>query len=315
MKISVHHHPAPESAFAESSLGRRLIQGLEGSSQSNRIIADHLLRNPVRAAASSIEDLAGAIGVSTATLSRFARSAGFRGFPDLRAAMAEAVQSLLHPVEKLREVVQREPGASPLNEGLAATLGNVRAAAEGLDMAGVADVVAKLGEARGIYVMGFGLSAHVAGLLTLGLQPFCPQLVNVVEFGGTEVAAGRLMNVGEGDLVIAISFPRYAADAVHLAAYARDRGAHVVAITDSPASPLARAAHRLLLAPSAHPVLSSSQAAAVLVAEALVTAMMVSRKENVEQAAKLTEAISGYLYRGDMERRSAPARKPGADTT
>jgi DNA-binding MurR/RpiR family transcriptional regulator len=311
MKISVQHTQGPESAFASSRLGRRLLQGIEGSSHSNRAIADHLLRNPVRAAASSIEDLAGAIGVSTATLSRFARSAGFKGFPDLRAAMAEAVQSLLQPVEKLRELVEREPGpSSPLGEGLAATIGNVRAAAEGLDLSVVDAVVARLVESRGIYVMGFGLSAHVAGLLTLGLQPFCPQLVNVVEFGGTEVAAGRLMNVDERDLLIAISFPRYAADAVHLATYARDRGARIVAITDSPASPLARVAHHLLLAPSAHPVLSSSQAAAVLVAEALVTAMMVSRKENVAQAAKLTEAISAYLYRSDMDKRPPAGRKP-----
>jgi DNA-binding MurR/RpiR family transcriptional regulator len=191
----------------------------------------------------------------------------------------------------------------------------VRAAAEGLSPETLAAVVERLKGAPAVYVMGFGLSAHAAGLLALGLQPFCPQLINVVEFGGTEVAAGRLMNVGPGDALVAISVPRYASDAVQLAAYARDRGAGVVAITDSPASPLARIADHLLLAPSRHPVLSSSLAAIVLVVEALVTAMMVSNRANVAQAEKLTEAISSYLYRASTEPplprgpRKAPPRR------
>jgi DNA-binding MurR/RpiR family transcriptional regulator len=121
----------------------------------------------------------------------------------------------------------------------------------------------------------------------------------VVEFGGTEVAAGRLMNVAKGDLLIVLSFPRYATDAVQLAAYARDRGAALVAITDSPASPLARLTDAVLLAPSQHPILSSSLAAAVVVIEALVARLMTSNRRNVAQAAKLTEAISAYLFRGD----------------
>jgi DNA-binding MurR/RpiR family transcriptional regulator len=189
-------------------------------------------------------------------------------------------------------------------------------AAEGLAPEAIEAVVARLQGAPTIYVMGFGLSAHAAGLLTLGLQPFCPGLINVVEFGGTEVAAGRLMNVARGDMLVVISVPRYARDAVQLTHYARDRGAGVVAITDSPASPLARLADHLLLAPSRHPVLSSSLAAAVLVVEALVTGMMVSSRANVAQAEKLTEAISSYLYRAEVaapppRRRTPGRRKPG----
>jgi DNA-binding MurR/RpiR family transcriptional regulator len=146
--------------------------------------------------------------------------------------------------------------------------------------------------------MGFGISSHIAGLLTLKLQPFCPQLINVVEFGGTEVAAGRLMNAGPGDVLFAISFPRYAADAVQLSSYARDQGAAVISLTDAPASPLARLGHEVLFAPSNHPVLSSSYAASITVIEAVVTGIMTSKSDNVQQAARLTEAISQYLLRG-----------------
>lgn len=299
MKISLHTQNggsgASDVAFAASELGRRLLDLQVSGSASNRAIAEHLLRNPVRGAALSIEDLAAASGVSTATLSRFARSLGYGGFPGLRAALADTLQAVLRPVEKLKGSFNRTDGASPLREGLQDTLANLRGTAEGLEPAALDRVVERLVAARCVYVMGFGLSAHLAGFLTLGLQPFCQQLVNVVEFGGTEIAAGRLMNLGPEDALIAISFPRYATDAVHLTRYAADRRAAIVALTDSAASPLAPLAGEVLIARSTHPVLSSSNVAALLVIEALVTALMVSNADNVAKAAQLTDAISTYL--------------------
>lgn len=311
MKISVHNAAPTDAAFAESEVGSRLVALLHGSSPANRAIADYCLRNPVRVSSSSIEELSAAVAVSTATLSRFARAAGFKGYSELRGAVAGTMQDLLQPVEKLRDALDRQGGATPVTEGLEATLSDIRAAVEGLSAEALDAVVKRLAAAPTVYVMGFGLSAHAAGLLSLGLQPFCSSLINVVEFGGTEVAAGRLMNVGPGDALIVISVPRYARPAVQLAAYARDRGAGVIAITDSPASPLAPFADHLLLAPSRHPILSSSLAATVLVAETLVSAMMVSNRANVAQAAKLTEAISAYLQPGAQERPiPASARRP-----
>lgn len=298
MKTSLHPsdgRTVTGTAFARSDLGARLQELHQSGSSSHRTIADHLLRNPIVGASQSIEDLAAAAGVSTATLSRFARALGYGGFPELRLALADTVQGLLIPVEKLRGALARTDEDDPLRDGLQQTLGNVRASAEGLDPAVVGRIVARLSAAHAIYVMGFGLSAHLASLLTLGLQPFCRQLVNVVEFGGTEVAAGKLMNIERGDELIAISFPRYASDAVHLTRFAADRGAGITAITNSIASPLAPLASEMLLAPSTHPILSSSNVAAVLAIEALVSAFMVSNADNVDKAARLTDAISAYL--------------------
>lgn len=286
-----------EVAFAATPLGQRLMEALQGGSGSNRRIAEHLLRNPVRASAWSIEELAREVGVSNATLSRFARTAGFDGFADLRSAMAQALQGVLMPVEKLRSTLEQAgPDGAALRAGLETTLANLRRTAEQIDPAALGQVVERLCGTRTTYVMGFGLSAHIAAMLTLGLQPYCPTLINVVEFGGTEVAAGRLMNLGKEDMLIVISFPRYARHAVQLTDFARERGAHVVAITDSPASPLARRADTLLIAESAHPVLSSSLSAGLLLAEALVCAVMLSNRDNIRHARDLTEAISLYLY-------------------
>jgi len=294
-----------ETRFAESALGLALRQVLGESKGSNATIADFLLRHPVRATAWGIEELATQTGTSTATLSRFARTLGFGGYAALRSGIAEALQAALqpvfHPVEKLRDALTRAdpaiPDANPvIAESLQATLENLGSTVSGLDATQLVAVAARILDAQTVYTMGFGLSAHLAAMLSLHLQPFCRQVINVVDFGGTEVAAGRLMNIGDADLLIAISFPRYASDALTLARYARDRGAQVIALTDSMASPLVPCAHTTLLASASHPVMSSSNAAAMVVIEALVTVLMLSGQGHVRQAEKLTEAISAYLY-------------------
>ena len=297
--------PSVDTAFAQSALGLRLRHVLAQGRGSNAVIADFLLRNPVRATAWGIEELAANTQTSTATLSRFARTLGFSGFAALRSGIADALQNALQPafqpVNKLRNALQRkgETGGSNhpiISESLEASLANLQAAAAGLNPALLVSTAHKILAAETVYTLGFGISAHLSAMLALDLQPFCRQSINVVEFGGTEVAAGRLMNIGPKDLLISISFPRYASDAVMLTRYARDRCAHVIALTDSMASPLTAWSHDVLIAPASHPVLSSSYSAALLIIESLVTSLMVSGDNQINQAEKLTEAISAYLY-------------------
>ena len=290
---------APDIAFARTDLGTRLQSIVAGRPGANRTIAEFLLRNPIQISAWSIETLALRAGVSAASLTRFARTLGFAGYPGLRAALAETLSDSLLPVEKLRKTFQRGSRHDAYEEGLRSTLDNVRQATEALKTIDLRALVARMAGARSVYVMGFGLSAHLAGLLTLHLQPFFEHLVNVAEFGGTEVAAGRLVNLDERDMLIAISFPRYARDVVDLTRFARDRGAHIVALTDSPASPLAPLGTTLLAVPSTHPVMPSSFAASLVLVEALVSAFMLSKTENVARAAELTGAIANYLFRDD----------------
>lgn len=285
----------PADAFAGSDVGARLHVALAEGSGNHRKLADFALRNPIRASVLSIEDLAEATGISAPTISRFARALGYSGFAELKSALAAAAQTLLDPVAKLTAQLRRGARAPADGDMLAviqAQVARLDAQRVGAQVGAVARLVA---QARHVHVMGFGLSAHVAGLLVLGLQPFHPGVAAVVEFGGTEVAAGRLMSVGAGDLLIAVSFPRYARDAVRLMRYARDRGAKVVAITDSPASPIAAGADAALFAPAEHPALSSSYAAAVAVIETLISAVMLSDPANAERAARLGDALSGYL--------------------
>ena len=293
-------YASPEVAFAESSLGQTLLRVLSEGSASNRAIADYLLRNQVRVTALGIEELAESCQVSTATISRFARDIGFKNYSAMRNEVAATLQSVLQPVDKLRNNIARRPGASaPALESLEYAAANVKACSQALDLRELEQIVTVLTGARAVYVMGFGLSSQLAGMLSLHLQPFCQQVIEVAGPGGTEVAAGHLANITARDVLVVISFPRYSLDVIRLAEFARQRDACVVSITDSPASALAKVATHVLYAQSTHPILPSSSSAAIAVIEALVVSLMVSNKDNVAKAARLTDAISAWLYGAD----------------
>ncbi len=282
--------------LANSRLGQRLAELTKEGSPSQRELAAYILRHPIMVAAAGIEDIARATGVSAPTISRFARELGLEGFAQLRSTLAEALQSVLDPVAKLREQLSGTSGRTPAG----ATFDAARSQFSLMDAAETdrqsRRIAVQIGKARSVHIMGFGLSAHVAGMLVLSLQPYHPAVSGVVEFGGTEVAAGRLMAIDRRDLLIAITFPRYATDIVNLTRFARDRGAIVAAITDSMASPIASLADNLVLAPSNQAVLPSSMVTAVAVIETIVSMVMLSDPENAQRADELSKAISMYLF-------------------
>ncbi|MCY1459829.1 SIS domain protein [compost metagenome] len=114
--------------------------------------------------------------------------------------------------------------------------------------------------------------------------------------GGNENAAYRLAAITDQDVLLAISLPRYSQDTLQLSRFAHERGATVLAITDSPASPLTPIARHVLFAAADHPVLTSSSIAVLALIEGLVAGVMARNKEAVKLATELTESVMSYLH-------------------
>jgi DNA-binding MurR/RpiR family transcriptional regulator len=273
----------------------RLILGSGSSSQ--RRLAEFILRNPIRVAAASIEDLGRIVGVSAPTISRFARELDFAGFAEMRAAVAEATQEVLDPVTRLTDRLKVAPGRHQALESFD-TLRRQLAVIDMEELGLSAErISARIAAAGTVYVMGFGMSSHVAALLVMGLLPYHGSVVTVVEYGGTEVAALRLANITSADLLIAITVPRYTKEGAYLADLAKSRGAGVIVLTDSAASPLREYADELLLLPCKHPVLPSSMTIFLAAIEMIVTAVMLSDPANAEKARRFAEVVSVHLRR------------------
>jgi DNA-binding MurR/RpiR family transcriptional regulator len=305
--------PAPSNITVYASPVMRKLAAVAPDLQpSLRKVADFILRHPLKAATLTIEELAQATGTSPAAVNRLARAMQLGGFSALKTALVATLQDLVSPVDKLRnELAQRSDGSFGLHEQMRIAGSNLGSTTNGNSQESFAAFVEALAAARRVYILGFGNSAYLAGLAAANLVPYCADAVAVSMEGGNENAAYRLASITAEDTLLAISLPRYSLDTLQLARYALERGAKVLAITDSPASPLAPIADHSLFATAEHPVLISSNIAVLALIESLVAAVMTRNKEAVRLAAELTESVLSYLHVPNQEppRRKRPRKR------
>ncbi len=284
-------------AVFQTPVMRKIAQVMPELPPALRTVADYILRHPFGAAIMTIDDLAQASGTSAAAVNRLARAVDCGGFTGLRAALVATLQDAVSPVDKLKsELALRPSGEYSLAEMLDAGVENLRLVNSANTEESFGDAVTAIAGARRVYVLGFGFSSYLAGALAAGLMPFCGEASAVSMEGGNEHAAYRLTAIGPEDVLIAISLPRYSVDTVQLARFAVERGAVVVAITDSPASPLQGVAQHLIYTPAEHALLSSSSLATLAVIECIISLVMTRNKEAVRISSELNASVLSYLY-------------------
>ena len=266
------------------SLLNRLRQSALEATPAIRKVGLWMAAHPLHAISLTADEIADQARASQSAVNRFATHAGF---VELRAALAAELQDAQEPIAKLRqqaEVQSSHPLAS-------AQSGLLQAAGE-LDLQVLEQCAQRLLQARHVYTIGLGMSHYFAGFAASAFMPYVQDATHLSEGGGTEQILRRMSRLGKGDVVLAITVPRYSMDIVTLARFARERGATVVALTDAASSPLVGAADKVLLAPARHSVLSHSYVSVQAVIEALLERVV---RLNPQAAAITTKLIDTVL--------------------
>ncbi len=258
----------------------RLIQGkFIRLSKGQKLIAEYILKNYDKAAFMTAAKLGISVGVSESTVVRFAIELGFSGYPKLQKALQELIKNKLTTVQRLELRNDYFSDGDALKGVLKADMENIRATLEKINENTFEDVVKSIFEAKRIYIIGLRSSTALAEFLGFYLNIIL-QNVKIVSYGISDVFE-QMINVGDGDLVIGIGFPRYAAKTIDALEFSQDRGAKVVALTDSLLSPLASKADHTLIAQSNMASFVDSLVAPMSVINALIIAVGMREKESI----------------------------------
>lgn len=287
----------PDQPALGGTVNARIGKVYMNLSKAHRKAADYVLSNVFRSATMSIDELANAVGISVATANRFARALGFEGYPQFRAELVCGFEAMLAPIDNLRSEVQRpatatEVIASSLNEDLA----NLEATRRSLAPDLCNQAVRMILNAQRIYVVGYGASAFLAGLMAHALDPFCDTVQSTIGAGGASHVARQLFKYTSRDLVIAISFPRYADDVVTILRQLKEKAVPVLAFTDAPSSPLASLANVTLYAQTRRQFSPNSEGAALCLIEAICSAVAHQAKAPVHAASEMTKFVLPWLH-------------------
>ena len=258
-------------------------------SKGQKLIAEYILKNYDKAAFMTAAKLGVSVGVSESTVVRFATELGFTGYPKLQKALQELIKNKLTTVQRLELSNDYISEGYALKGVLKADIENIRTTLEKINYNTFEDVINKIFEAERIYIIGLRSSTALAEFLGFYLNIIL-QNVKTVGYGISDIFE-QMINVGEGDLVIGIGFPRYASRTIDALAFAQDRGASVVAITDSLLSPLAAKADYSLIAQSNMASFVDSLVAPLSVINALIIAVGMREKKSIKDIFSSLEKI------------------------
>ena len=263
---------------------------LPGFSKGQKQIARFILEHYDKAAFMTASRLGVTVGVSESTVVRFATELGYDGYPHLQRALQEMIRNKLTSVQRMEVAGDRMGGRDVLQTVLHADTDMIRVTLDEIDRDAFQGAVDALMGATRIYILGVRSSSALASFLGFYFNLLFEN-VTLVHTNSVSEIFEQVLRVGPGDVLFGISFPRYSKRTLSAMKYARDRGARVIALTDSQLSPLARVADHVLLARSDMASFVDSLVAPLSVINALIVAVGMSRRDEIEQTFNKLERI------------------------
>jgi DNA-binding MurR/RpiR family transcriptional regulator len=205
-------------------------------------VATYAVENPDDMAFGTVASIAQSADVQPSTLVRFSQALGYQGFSDLqevfRSRLRDRVLNYDERLEQLRGHTKDGSKSSRIFQGFAdAAEHSIAALRDKLDATQLEQAVKLLAEAETIYLIGLRRSFPISSYMSyaFGKLGVKNTLINAV--GG--LAAEDVGFATPKDRILAISFTPYASETISLTQRAAASHVPIVAITDSPFSPLA----------------------------------------------------------------------------
>ena len=261
-------------------------------SKGQRLIANYIVNHFDKAAFMTAFKLGTTVGVSESTVVRFASEVGFSGYPELQKALQELIRNKLTTVQRMDVTSDQLENGNVLARVLGKDIEKIRRTLEETserDFAGAVDAICS---AKTIYIIAVRSSSALATFLSFYFNHIFSD-VRLINTNSRSEMFEHIMRIGEGDVFIGFSFPRYSKRTVQAAHYARANGAKVIALTDTGKAPIADAAHFLLMARSDMISFVDSLVAPLSMVNALIVAVGLKKREEVSRTYELLERIWG----------------------
>ena len=258
-------------------------------SKGQKLIAQYILKNYDKVAFMTACKLGEAVGVSESTVVRFANALGYSGYPKLQDALQEVIKNKLTTVQRVDMVKEFNDDSAILKKIVKSDMDNIKDTLEEIDEKAFEEAANRILKAKRIYIVGMRSSFTIAQYLGFYLGIILDS-VHVIRTDMGD-AFEQVVKINEDDVLIAISFPRYSKKSYQIVSYAKEKGAHIVSLTDSPFAPVASFTDNLLLVKSNMVSFVDSLVPALSIANALIVSVGMKEKEDIKQYFDDLEAI------------------------
>lgn len=249
-------------------------------SKGQKLIAQYIINNYDKVAFMTASKLGDTVGVSESTVVRFANALGYAGYPKLQEGLQELIKNKLTTVQRVEMANEDYSDDSTiLSKVLKSDIDNIRGTLDEIDPKAFKNASEEILKARKIYVLGMRSSHVIAQYLGFYLDLILDN-VQVLRMDVGDVFE-QIVRINKEDVVIAFSFPRYSKKSYQVVDYAKNKGAHIISITDSYFAPVACLSDNTLLVKSNMASFVDSLVPAMTVANALAISVGMKEKEEI----------------------------------
>ena len=273
-----------------NELLNRINSRYSSMSKGQKLIATYITDNYDKAVFLTAAKMGETVGVSESTVVRFATCLGYKGYPEFQNALEEMVRTKLNSVQRMEVTYGRISQGEILTSVLQADIEKIKLTMGSMDQEAFEMAVDTILKAKRIYVIGIRSCAPLASFLSYYLQLICEDVTLVNTNSSSEIFE-QLIRIGQDDVVIGISFPRYSMRTLKALEFANNRNAKVITLTDSVHSPMNLYSSCNLIARSDMASIVDSLVAPLSVINALVVALCMKKQKEVVATLETLEKI------------------------
>ncbi len=263
----------------------RINEKFNKMSKSHKKLATFVIDHYEQAAFMTAAKMAKTVGISEATVVRFAYALEYDGYPEFQASLANWVKKKLNSVQSIGAKYGSSTQAEILTSVLSADIEKIEDTIEHIDAQAFETAVDIILGAKHVYIIGLRSCKPMAQFLHFYLNIIRGD-VNLIDSTSTSETFEQMLRINEKDVVIGISFPRYSMRTLKAMEMANDKNAKVITITDTIHSPMCLYSSCNLLARSDMVSIVDSLVAPLSVINALVVAMCLKRPDDVRRDRK-----------------------------
>lgn len=249
-------------------------------SKGQKIIANYIMNDYDKAAFMTAAKLGETLNISESTVVRFAIKLGYDGYRDLQNQLQELIKNKLTTLQRLNLADDDyDTNEDTLIKIMEKDMDNIKKTIGAIDPTSFQEAIDLMLGAKNIYTLGLRSSTFLAGYLSFYLN-FLFDNIRLVSSGANDVFE-QMLKIGPGDVIVIITYPRYSQRTIEVLNYAKEKGATIIAITDSFLSPAVDRADVSLIANSEMMSFVDSLVAPMSLINSLIVALGIEKRNEL----------------------------------
>lgn len=267
---------------------QKMAEKIPNMSKSQEKIAKYILSHLNTTPFLTVEKLAKLSGVSIATITRFVTFLGYKGYPEFLKDTQESMQQQITNIERIKIESEKDSGEEKdIYDIFEDDVNNIKLTMEDLNLYELKKAVDLLLNSKRIYIVA-RRSSSVLGIFLKYYLDLMFNDVNLIE--NIEQIPKQTNEFSSEDVIIGISFEKYARSTVEIFTYLKTNGAKTIAITDTMLSPLVPYSDITLTAVSKGSTFIESFAAPLSLINVLIVYIEKEKKDLFNSNVELLEA-------------------------